>query len=321
MSSATLALLLLATPQEAATLPPQTATTQPAAPAESAGTQPPAAQVPDAQPPVTQAPDTPAAPTDQTEDDLVVTGREGPPKQDPLERANAKAYEVSQKVDDAVVAPVAKAYEKTLPNPVRMGIRNILANLYEPIVFVNYLLQFKPGKAAETAGRFAINSTVGVAGTFDIAKRKPFHLPRRANGLANTLGFYGVGPGPYLYLPLVGPTSLRDAIGDGLDRLILPIAVGKPFSSPYFYVPAYVLRSLDQRADYEAQQALLHADGEDPYSSTRDDYLRTRQAEIDALRGRPSKAPEATPDEVEEPAAAPAAPATDASPPAPTPAP
>src|SRR3546814_2444079 len=64
-----------------------------------------------------------------------------------------------------------------------------------------YMLQFKPGKAMETAGRFTINTTLGVAGLFDVAKRKPFFLPYRPNGLANVLGYYGVGPGPYMYLP------------------------------------------------------------------------------------------------------------------------
>ncbi|MFX6258432.1 MlaA family lipoprotein, partial [Acinetobacter baumannii] len=88
------------------------------------------------------------------------------------------------------------------PVPVRSGIRNFLYNLREPIVFVNFLLQHKAGKAAETLGRFVVNSTVGVGGLFDMAKRRPIHLPRRPNGFADTLGFYGVKPGPFLFLPL-----------------------------------------------------------------------------------------------------------------------
>src|SRR3546814_1283739 len=75
--------------------------------------------------------------------------------------------------------------------------------------FLNFLLQFKIGKAAETLGRFAVNTTFGVGGLFDVAKTMPFNLPYRRNGFANTLGFYGVEPGPYFYLPLIGSTTLR----------------------------------------------------------------------------------------------------------------
>src|SRR3546814_2534491 len=76
------------------------------------------------------------------------------------------------------------------------------------------------GKALETVGRFAINSTIGAAGVFDVAKKAPINLPYRSNGFANTLGFYGVEPGPYFFLPLVGPTTLRDMVGDGIDLLV-----------------------------------------------------------------------------------------------------
>src|SRR3546814_9806039 len=82
---------------------------------------------------------------------------------------------------------------------------------------------FKIGKALETVGRFAINSTIGAAGVFDVAKKAPINLPYRSNGFANTLGFYGVEPGPYFFLPLVGPTPLRDMVGDGIDLLVLPV--------------------------------------------------------------------------------------------------
>src|SRR3546814_6026547 len=91
--------------------------------------------------------------------------------------------------------------------PVRDGLGNALRNISEPVNFLNFLLQFKIGKAAETLGRFVVNTTFGVGGLVDVAKTKPFNLPYRRNGFANTLGFYGVEPGPYFYLPLVGPRS------------------------------------------------------------------------------------------------------------------
>lgn len=257
MSSAAVALLLLAGPIEAE-LPP------PPAPIMLA----------QAEPPVSD------------DSEMVVTGRRGAPKGDPLEQANLVSFEITQAVDGAIIRPVAKTYQKILPDPVRSGIRNIINNLREPVVFVAFLLQLKPGKAAETAGRFALNSTVGLAGAFDFARRKPFNLPRRPNGLANTLGFYGVKPGPFLFLPLVGPTTLRDVIGDGIDRLLLPLAIGKPFNRPVVATASYVFSSLDQRAEFDEKLQALHADKVDPYSATREDYLRSRQAAIDELRGK-----------------------------------
>jgi phospholipid-binding lipoprotein MlaA len=180
---------------------------------------------------------------------------------------------------------VAKAYNKGLPRPVRTGLRNFFSNLGEPVVFAAYLLQLKPGKAAETAGRFGVNSTLGFLGLFDVAKRKPFHLPHRNNGLANTLGYYGVGPGPYMYLPVVGPTTLRDIVGDTVDKMILPLSVGKPFNKPAYVIPATLLNQLGERAAFdETIQDLRSQD--DPYAAYRELYLKQRQAEIDALHGR-----------------------------------
>lgn len=217
--------------------------------------------------------------------DIVVTGEKGAPKGDPLEQLNAKSFEAVQSVDKAVVEPVAKAYNKGLPRPVRKGLRNFFSNLGEPVVAAAYLLQFKPGKAAETVGRFGVNSTLGFLGLFDVAKRKPFHLPHRNNGLANTLGYYGVKPGPYMYLPIVGPTTLRDIIGDTVDKMVLPFIAGDPFTRPAYVLPTTILNQLGERAAFdETIQAIRKED--DPYTVYRELYLKQRQAEIDALHGR-----------------------------------
>ena len=241
---------------------------------------------PPADSPVSPA-DTTAAPPPDTDEDIVVTGESRPPPGDPMEKVNEKSFEAVQAIDRAVVGPVANTYQEAVPSPIRSGLRNFLRNLGEPVNALNYLLQFKPGKAAETVGRFAINTTVGVAGVMDVAKRKPFHLPYRANGFANTMGYYGIGPGPYFYLPLAGPTTLRDALGDGLDRLVLPLAVGAPFNNPAYVIPAYVISSLDSRADYEAEVKVIRAQ-QNPYAVVRDVYLCRRAAEIEALHGRES---------------------------------
>ena len=223
------------------------------------------------------------APTGE-KSDIIVTGRR-PSSGDPLEELNSKSFEVTQSVDKAVVEPVALAYEDVMPRPVRQGLRNFLHNLGTPIVFLNYMLQLKPGKAAETLGRFAINTTLGWGGVIDVAKRTPFNLPHRHNGFANTLGYYGVKPGPYFYLPLVGPTTLRDFIGDRLDLLVLPLIFPKAFRRSEIVIPIWTLKELNSRIEFDDELREIRAT-RDPYVAARSYYLRKRQAEIDALHGR-----------------------------------
>ena len=223
-------------------------------------------------------------PEPETTDDtpaIIVTGRP-PSADDPLEKVNAQSFEATQDVDQAVVRPAAMAYKNGLPEPVRDGLNNFFLNLHEPVVALNYLLQLKPGKALETAGRFLVNSTLGAAGLFDVAKSKPFRLPRRPNGLANTLGFYGVKPGPFFFLPLIGPTTLRDSFGNLLDGLLLPTVVGKPFTSLTYTVPSTIIRSLSSRIANDERLIRLNATA-DPYRATRDRYLQERREEIDRL--------------------------------------
>ncbi|WP_332787596.1 MlaA family lipoprotein [Sphingomonas sp. GB1N7] len=226
----------------------------------------------------------PAHPEDQGE--IVVTGRDPSSAPDPLRSVNVTAFNATQAVDDALIGPISMAYKRTVPSPFRSGVHNVLYNLREPVVFVNFVLQHKIGKAAETVARFAINSTVGVLGIFDMAKRKTFKLPRRSNGFANTLGFYGVPSGPFMFLPIVGPTTVRDLFGGTVDRLILPIAFGRRITKPQFAIPFGVLGVLDHRAEFDETLHTLHDNVPDPYANTRAFYLQRRQAEIDHLRGR-----------------------------------
>ena len=238
-------------------------------------------------PPSPTTPQDPASPPPAANDPnaIVVTGRQKS-EADPLQDVNVKAFQVTQSVDKAVVGPVARTYKSGIPRPIRTGLRNFFNNLKEPVVSLNYLLQLKPGKAAETVGRFAVNSTVGVGGLIDVAKKKPFNLPRRSNGLANTLGYYGVKPGPYFFLPLVGSTTLRDMFGDTVDLFLSPFALLKPFNRPYFSIPATGLRKLDDRAERDEQIETMRQESADPYVKTRELYLKARQDEIDALHGK-----------------------------------
>ncbi len=215
---------------------------------------------------------------------IVVTGRQRIAI-DPLEKVNAESYALTREVDEAVFRPVAIGYKRAVPKPIRRGLHNILSNLREPVVFVNYVLQLKPGKAAETVGRFTLNSAIGIGGLFDVAKRKPFSLPFRPNGFANSLGYYGVKQGAFIYLPFVGPTTIRDFIGDNIDRLVLPLSIGFPFNNLIYGIPGTAVTVLDRRVEFDERLQRLR-ETSDPYAASRDFYLERRQAEIDELHGR-----------------------------------
>lgn len=242
----------------------------PATPSQPAPAAPPSEQAPAAPPPA--------------QGEILVSGRPPSPV-DPVEHLNVVSYQAVQAVDAALVGPIARTYKMVLPKPVRDGVHNALDNLDEPIVFVNFLLQLKPGKAMETAGRFLINSTLGIAGLVDVAKRKPFNLPRRSNGLADTLGYYGVGPGPYLFLPVIGATTVRDLIARPFDLLILPTLVRKPFSDPKVALAKGSLSALDERAQNDEKLSKIHS-ANDPYLVQREEYLARRKAEIEVLKGK-----------------------------------
>ena len=230
-------------------------------------------------------PQTPVTPVAAEKATIIVTANQGPPKGDPIAVVNEVSFVAVQSVDKAIIAPIAYGYRDGLPAPIRDGLHNVLNNLDEPIVFVNFLLQFKIGKAAETVGRFAINSTIGVAGLFDFAKKHPINLPRRSNGLADTLGYYGVGPGPYLYLPLIGSTTVRDVLGRVVDLSLLPAAVGKPFSNPIVSATKGALSSIDDRVENDVILTRVQESG-NPYAAMREYYLMKRRAEIDVLKGK-----------------------------------
>lgn len=242
--------------------------------------------VPTADPVASPATSSRSGPPVPHSDEVVVTGRNR--TGDPLQDVNVASFNAAQGVDRAVVGPVAKAYKQGVPKPLRAGLRNFLNNLREPVVFVNYVLQLKVGKAAETVGRFAVNTTVGLAGVIDVAKKKPFYLPRRRNGFANTLGFYGVKPGPFFFAPLLGPTTLRDLLGNFIDQAV-PIGPIRPLRGQAYTIPIAVLSALDYRVEFDEELERQRATA-DPYTAARRYYLERRQAEIDALRGRKKKA-------------------------------
>lgn len=215
-------------------------------------------------------------------------------------------FSIQQKFDRVIFRPVARGYATIIPKFIRSGLRNLLRHIREPIVFLHDVLQLKPKRAVRTLGRFAINTTAGIGGLFDVAKTAK--LPHRNNGLGNTLARYGVGAGPYLFLPLVGPTQLRDLFGSGVDGLIYPIAIGSPFNRTDYQVSTAAIAGLDLRAESDAGFKALLDGAADPYASLRSVYLQNRAAEIAEIKGE-TTAPGGLDDPLVDPEADAAAPA------------
>lgn len=227
---------------------------------------------------------------DQPLTEIVVQGSYGPPAIDPAEAINEFSYDVSQALDQVLVQPITYAYRDVVPEPIRDGLGNVVRNFGEPGNAINFLLQGKIGKALGVLGRIAINSTVGIGGLIDVAAKPGIGIPYRRNGFANTMGYYGIGPGPYLFVPITGPTTVRDQIGVTLDQMLLPVVVGTPFNRPEYGIFYFAVNSLDSRLRDDGEIAKIRA-ADDPYVARRDSYLARRRREIAELRGDPIPEP------------------------------
>ena len=141
---------------------------------------------------------------------------------DPLESVNRASHQLNRSLDKWLVKPIASTYQRITPKPVRRGVGNFFRNLDDVRVSFNDLAQLRFGQAAADLGRFAINTTLGIGGLLDVAE-PAFGLHKSRQDFGLTLAHYGVARGPYLVLPLLGPSTLRDAFGLGIDRLVQPV--------------------------------------------------------------------------------------------------
>jgi phospholipid-binding lipoprotein MlaA len=199
---------------------------------------------------------------------------------DPLEPMNRKIFAFNQDVDRAVLKPLAKGYLKVIPRRGRNGIRNFIDNLHEPIVLVNNLLQGEFRRAATTAARFVTNVILGVGGIMDFAGRHG--LARQSGDFGQTLFVWGVHDGPYLVLPVMGPSSPRDAIGIGADLLLNPLFYLTPDYryKTSFSVSQAVVGGIDERArNIDTLDEIQH-EAVDFYASMRSLYRQNRAAEL-----------------------------------------
>jgi phospholipid-binding lipoprotein MlaA len=141
-----------------------------------------------------------------------LTAADAPPPKtyDPWERVNRFTYRFNARFDEAVFLPVSNGYRR-VPSPVRTGVHNFFGNLAEVDSVVNYTLQGRLGRGVRSLGRFVINSTIGIGGLFDFATK--FHLAHQPTGFGTTLSKWGMHPGPFLVIPILGPSTLREAVG------------------------------------------------------------------------------------------------------------
>ena len=190
---------------------------------------------------------------------------------DPLQQLNRKVYKLNFEVlDPALIKPIATLYDRLTPRPVRIGINNFFSNLDEIPNAVNSLLQGKIGQAANDTGRFIVNSVFGLGGVFDIATDAGMQ-PSQGEDFGQTLAVWGVSEGPYLMLPFLGPSTLRDAPSNVLDS----------FLDPFAYNDNYGMRAGIKAIDIVALRAeLLGIDdvmSGDKYIFVRDVYLQNRE--------------------------------------------
>lgn len=195
---------------------------------------------------------------------------------DPLEPVNRAIHGLNQVVDTLLLEPIARGYVAVTPYPVRDGVSNMLDNLREPVNMANALMQGDVAHGFVSFWRFILNSTFGVAGLFDFASANT-DLTYRREDFGQTLGHYGIGHGPYLVLPLMGPSSLRDAIGFGVDVVIDPMTYALGDGT---YIRAGVT-VLDSRADALPITDDIDANALDPYATYRSTYLQYRAKQVE----------------------------------------
>lgn len=202
------------------------------------------------------------------------TGPNANPR-DPLEPFNRGVYQLNDAVDRAVLKPVATAYQDVVPSLIRRGVNNFFANLQDAWSFVNNALQFKGEAAADSAVRFGVNTFIGLGGVLDVATE--MNIEKHTKDFGHTLGYWGVAPGPYLVLPLLGSSTLRDTVA-------LPVDFQGDLVGSIEHVPTrnslIAVRLVDDRANLLKASAMLDEVALDKYTFVRDAYLQRRRSAI-----------------------------------------
>ncbi len=213
---------------------------------------------------------------DPTDTDAVAEFRAN---NDPLEPVNRAAYFVHDGIDTLVLRPAAEIYRVFLPPEVRTAIRNVLANLRTPVILVNDLLQGETQRAATTTGRFLVNTTVGIGGIFDRATE--FGLLGHTEDFGQTLAVWGAPEGPYLFIPVLGPSSPRDVVGFAGDVAMNPLTyTGGGETWEAISITRTATTALDTREGLIEPIDQVRATSLDPYATIRSAYRQRRVVEI-----------------------------------------
>ncbi|MGK7863532.1 MlaA family lipoprotein [Falsiroseomonas sp. E2-1-a4] len=197
---------------------------------------------------------------------------------DPLEPLNRGAYFVHEGIDTLVLRPAAEMYRVFLPPEVRTAIRNVLANLRTPVILANDLLQGESYRAATTAGRFLVNTTVGIGGIFDRAT--DFGLIGHTEDFGQTLAVWGAPEGPYLFIPVLGPSSPRDVVGFAADTAINPLSYTGGETWEAINISRTAATALSTREGLIEPIDQVRASSLDPYATIRSAYRQRRVVEI-----------------------------------------
>jgi phospholipid-binding lipoprotein MlaA len=201
---------------------------------------------------------------------------------DPLEPTNRVFYSINNGLDTAILKPASQAYVFVLPEAVRTGIHHILGNLGTPVQLSNDMLEGKPRRAGDTTMRFLINTTVGVLGFFDVAKG--WGYPDHDADFGMTLAEWGVSPGPYLYLPVLGPSDPRDFAGFGVDVAADPFTwVGQGAVVRGLGVGKWAISAVDARSRLGGAIDNVKKTALDPYATFRSLYRQHRQSQIEDM--------------------------------------
>lgn len=204
---------------------------------------------------------------------------------DPLEPTNRVFYAVNNGIDTVILRPAALAYRAVVPSPMREGVHNMLTNMGTPVQLANDMMEGKPRRAGDTVMRFAINTTVGVLGIFDVAKK--WGYPDHDADFGMTLAMWGVPEGPFLFLPVLGPTDPRDAAGFGVDIVMDPFTwVGGSHDTglTVFKWTRFSLNAIDARERVLDSVDQIKKTALDPYATFRSLYRQHRHAQIEKLR-------------------------------------
>ncbi len=216
---------------------------------------------------------------------------------DPWEHTNRQFFHLNKGLDRAFIRPTAVFYQHAITHPVREGVHNVIYNLGEPVTFINDVVQIRPLKAGKAAVRFVTNSTIGILGIFDVAGAAG--LPLEPSGFAQTLGRYGAPEGPYIFIPVLGPSSVRDVTGRVVDVITDPFTWIKYDGRVYVQTGRSVLGGLDRRVAADPVLKTVNRTATDPYATVRSGFLQHSGAVVGNgagdVKALPDFGPEAAP--------------------------